>query len=226
MLPEFSPLGELGLIVRLGRAPGAGGRAEIARLHASLNAAPFPGLVEAVPGYTTLTVYADPARWGAPQLETELRRRLAQNIELPVPAPRLHELPVCYEGECAPDLAWAANQTGLGERELVALHAGGEYLVELIGFAPGFAYLSGLDARLHVPRRASPRLRVPAGAVGLAGGQTGVYPFAMPGGWQLIGRTNVELFNPQREPPSLLRSGDRVRFVAVSPGAFRDMGAP
>ena len=226
MVPEFTPLGELGLIVTLSGAPGDGGRADIARLHASLHAAPFLGFQEAVPGYTTLTVYADPWRWDAATLEAELRGRLGDAADIDLPPARLHELPVCYAGEYAPDLAWAARQTGLSEKEVVARHAGTEYRVELIGFAPGFAYLSGLDARLHLPRKASPRLRVPAGAVALAGGQTGVYPFAMPGGWQIIGRTRAALFETRREPPNLLSSGDRVRFVPLALEVFRELEAP
>ncbi len=222
MVPKFTPLGELGLIVTLDETPGAGGRDEIARLHAKLRAAPFPGFLEAVPGATSLTVYADPLRWGPAELEAELRRRLSDQSEPSASTPRLHELPVCYEGNGAPDLAWVARHSGLSEREVVELHAGAEYLIELIGFAPGFAYLSGLDPRLHLPRRAAPRVRVPAGAVALAGGRTGVYPFAMPGGWHIIGRTNAALFNPRRDPPSLLRGGDKVRFVPVPLKAFQD----
>ena len=116
-----------------------------------------------------------------------------------------------YDG---PDLADVAAHCGLSTEEVVRRHTGADYVVYFIGFQPGFAYLGGLDEALHTPRRAEPRVAVPAGSVGIGGAQTGIYPLATPGGWQLIGRTALPLFDPQAEPPTLLAPGDRVRFVA------------
>ncbi len=130
-------------------------------------------------------------------------------------APRTIEIPVRYGGADGPDLPAVAQRCGLAEDEVVRLHAAGEYLVFFLGFQPGFAYLGGLDARLATPRLATPRTEVPAGSVGIGGAQTGVYPRRAPGGWNLIGRTELALFDPFGSPPSLLQAGDRVRFVPV-----------
>jgi len=125
-------------------------------------------------------------------------------------------LPVCYEGEAAPDLAEVAGAIGIGEDEVVALHSGAEYLVYMIGFLPGFPFMGDLPAPLRLPRRAQPRVRVPAGSVAIATGLTAIYPWESPGGWHLLGRCPVPLFDARRTSPSLLAAGDRVRFVPVS----------
>lgn len=164
----------------------------------------LPGVVDVVPGYRTVlvTVSGDvgPVRAALPSVPL----RPADAVG------RLVEVPVVYDG---PDLDDVARLTGLSRDDVVARHAAPVYVVAFLGFAPGFPYLVGLDPALHVPRRATPRTSVPAGAVGLAGDQTGVYPHATPGGWQLVGRTDVVLFDADRDPPSLLAPGDRLRFV-------------
>jgi inhibitor of KinA len=132
------------------------------------------------------------------------------------------EVPVCYGGIFGPDLDVVAHHTGLPPEEVIARHAAPEYLVHMIGFAPGFPYLGGLDARLATPRRAEPRALVPAGTVGIAGLQTGIYSMPTPGGWQLIGRTPRRLFNPAWERPSLLQAGQRLRFVPISEAEYQD----
>ena len=129
---------------------------------------------------------------------------------------RTVEIPVAYGGAHGPDLADVAAHTGLAPAEVVRRHAGGEYVVYLLGFLPGFAFMGGLAPELATPRRTEPRLTVPARSVGIGGAQTGIYPLASPGGWQLIGRTALELFDPQAAEPTLLRPGDRVRFVVES----------
>ncbi|POR45499.1 KipI family sensor histidine kinase inhibitor [Paraburkholderia eburnea] len=123
------------------------------------------------------------------------------------------EIPVRYGGEAGPDLGAVARHTGLAPADVAARHAAGVYTVFFLGFQPGFAYLGGLDTALHAPRRREPRVAVPAGSVGIGGAQTGIYPARSPGGWQLIGRTALSLFDPARNPPTLLMPGDRVRFV-------------
>ena len=128
---------------------------------------------------------------------------------------------MCYGGELGPDLTVVAAFSGLSEAEVIAVHAESTYRVYMLGFLPGFAYLGSVDERIAIPRRESPRLRVPAGSVGIAGRQTGVYPLPAPGGWQLIGRTPTRLFDLARAEPFLLRPGDQVRFAAVSESEFR-----
>jgi len=177
------------------------------RLAAAVRTAALPGVVDVVPGYrTVLVTTAEPAALAA------VREALPA---LPVPdleraRGRVVEVPVVYDGA---DLAEVCRLTGLDSGQVVRRHTAVEYLVAFLGFTPGFPYLVGLDPALHVPRRASPRTAVPAGAVGLAGAQTGVYPAASPGGWQLVGRTEVVLFDAQQDPPALLAPGDRLRFL-------------
>lgn len=177
------------------------------RLTAAVRAAELPGVVAVVPGYRTLLVTTDTPR------QCAAVREALPLLDLPVLQEvrrRTVEVPVAYDGA---DLGEVARLTGLSETEVVGRHTAAEYLVAFLGFAPGFPYLVGLDPALHVPRRTTPRTSVPAGSVGLAGPQTGIYPQRTPGGWQLIGRTDTVLFDPLRDPPALLAAGDRLRFV-------------
>lgn len=185
-------------------------------LYAELSARPPPGVVDLVPAARTLLVKCDPAVGGdlaataRAVRAAEARRDARPAAEAPVETVRL---PVVYDGE---DLAEVSRLTGLAEREVVAAHTATEWTVAFCGFAPGFGYLTGDDPRLHVPRRPTPRTRVPAGAVGLAGEFSGVYPRESPGGWQLIGRTDAVIWDIDRDPPALLRPGVRVHFVEAS----------
>jgi KipI family sensor histidine kinase inhibitor len=202
---RLRPAGERGLLVEVESLE------LVHRLHAALRALDPPGVVELVPAYRTLLVVADPERAGTLD---ELAARLPA-LELP-PAEAVAgdpvEIPVRYDGQ---DLPEVAGLTGLGAEEVVRRHTAPEYTVAFLGFSPGFPYLVGLDPALEVPRRDTPRTSIPAGSVGLAGGQTGIYPSASPGGWQLIGRTEVTLFDPRRDPPALLAPGGRLRFTVA-----------
>jgi KipI family sensor histidine kinase inhibitor len=202
---RLRPAGERGLLVEVEEL-------ELGhRLHAALRALDPPGVVELVPAYRTLLVVADPEQ--AEALD-ELAARLPA-LELP-PAEAVAgdpvEIPVSYDGE---DLPEVAALTGLDAEEVVRRHTAPEYTVAFLGFSPGFPYLVGLDPSLEVPRRDTPRTSIPAGSVGLAGGQTGIYPTASPGGWRLIGRTEATLFDPGRDPPALLAPGGRLRFTVA-----------
>jgi KipI family sensor histidine kinase inhibitor len=202
---RLRPAGERGLLVEVEELE------LVHRLHAALRALDPPGVVELVPAYRTLLVVADPEQAGALD---ELAARLPA-LELP-PAEAVAgdpvEIPVSYDGE---DLPEVAGLTGLDAEEVVRRHTAPEYTVAFLGFSPGFPYLVGLDPSLEVPRRDTPRTSIPAGSVGLAGGQTGIYPTASPGGWRLIGRTEVTLFDPGRDPPALLAPGGRLRFTVA-----------
>lgn len=198
--------GETGLLAEVDSADA------VRRLYAALRADPPPGLVELVPAARTVFVGFDPAATDAARTGGHLRglRPGLPQRETREPV----EVQVRYDG---PDLDAVARASGLDPAEVAARHAAGTYEVAFCGFAPGFAYLSGLDPALHVPRRDTPRTRVPAGAVGLAGEHTGIYPRAGPGGWQLIGRTQLVLWDVRRDPPALLAPGTPVRFVAQQP---------
>ncbi|CAH2901292.1 MAG: Allophanate hydrolase 2 subunit 1 (EC [uncultured Paraburkholderia sp.] len=172
----------------------------------------WPHVLEVVPGMNNLTLVFDPLEADRDALSKLLQETWDAAGEAPA-AGRDVEIPVQYGGEFGPDLGAVASHTGLGVREVIERHSSGQYVVFFLGFQPGFAYMGGLDEALHTPRRASPRLEVPAGSVGIGGEQTGIYPATSPGGWQLIGRTELPLFDPARRPPTLLQPGDRVRFT-------------
>nr|WP_281376947.1 5-oxoprolinase subunit PxpB [Deinobacterium chartae] len=208
-------MGEAALVVDLGGVPGEATFRRLRALADDLEEHRPPGMLEAVPGYLTLTVLLDPLRADAQAVEQTVRALLHDLEEAPLEEPEPIEIGVIYGGPDGPDLAFVAEHCGLSEHEVVERHTAPIYRVHLIGFAPGFPYLGGLDPRLEVPRRAVPRPHVPAGSVGLAGQQTGVYSLETPGGWQLIGRTHQVLFDPRRDPPALLRAGDRLRFVPL-----------
>jgi KipI family sensor histidine kinase inhibitor len=220
---DIELLGDAGLLLRWPQRIDAATVELVQRLAASLRAAPLLGVVDVVPSYASLALLFD-ARWLAGRAEGDdpaapiaeaLRQRLLQQDALPQLEPREVTLPVCYGGEYGPDLAEVAARTGLSADEVVARHTAARYRVALLGFQPGFPYLLGLDEKLAVPRRDTPRVRVPAGSVAIGGAQTGVYPRDTPGGWQLVGRTAAVLFDETRSPPALLSPGDIVRFQAV-----------
>jgi len=171
----------------------------------------WPHVIDVVPGMNNVTLVFDPLTADADALAARLRAAW-DKAEPSAAAGRLVEIPVRYGGEFGPDLDAVAQHTGLSAHEVVERHAGGDYIVFFLGFQPGFCYIGGLDASLYTPRRAAPRLEVPAGSVGIGGEQTGIYPAAAPGGWQLIGRTDTVLFDPLKQPPTALQPGDRVRF--------------
>jgi inhibitor of KinA len=184
-------------------------------LAATVTAEAVEGVRDVVPTYRTLVVHFDPLRTDVPKLLACVERDSRLAVPVDRQTPRLVRIPVCYGGEFGPDLAAVAAWAGLTERAVVALHSAARYRVFMLGFLPGFAYLATVDARIAMPRRESPRLRVTAGAVGIAGGQTGVYPLDSPGGWQIVGRTSVRPFDLSRPDPFLLQPGDTVEFFSV-----------
>lgn len=224
----FTALGDAAVVVALGSGIDAAGLPQVRALTAALERDRPAGVVDIVPAYATVTVFYEPGRLAgigetphdrvcrliterARLLETEAKKHFAK------PA-RTVEIPVCYGGEFGPDLEEVARHSGMEPATVVQAHQAAEYLVHAMGFAPGFPYLGGLPAKLSVPRRATPRPAVPAGSVGIGGAQTGIYPLATPGGWQIIGRTPLALFRPGATEPALLRVGDGVKFRAITPG--------
>jgi len=177
----------------------------------------YADVLEVIPGMNNITlILRDPQQ--SPLDAIERLQRWWEESEAQLPESRLVEIPVIYGGESGPDLSVVAEHAAMTPYQVVELHSSNDYVVFFIGFQPGFPYLGGLDPRLHIPRRAEPRVAVPAGSVGIGGSQTGVYPLASPGGWQLIGQTRTALFDPLQQPPTLLRPGDRVRFVPQQEG--------
>ena len=219
--PRIVPAGDAALLVQLGNSIDPAVNRRVHALARRLAAAPLPGLGEPVPAYASLLVHYDPAVLDYPTALAFVQAQAAGLEEEPQAVNRLFEIPTVYGGEYGPDLGDVAAAHGLSPEEVIRIHSSGEYLVYMIGFSPGFAYLGGLDPAIATPRLETPRPRVRAGSVGIAGSQTGVYPSDSPGGWRLIGWTPLMLFDPGREPPALLAAGDRVRFVPVKAEEFK-----
>jgi len=175
---------------------------------------------DAVVGYCSVTVYFDPVHVDGEQLAVDLRQFALSVDDSPVPEGKLVSVDVCYGDEFGPDLPDVAAHAGITESEVIALHTAPTYRVYVVGFVPGFPYMASVDARLVLPRRTTPRTRVPAGSVAIAAGQTGIYPTETPGGWHLIGRTQVRPYDADRAEPFLFKPGDRVRFHSVDRAGF------
>ena len=216
-------LGDRALAVTLGEDISPEGNARVTAFCCALERARLPGVVEWVPSYGAVTVHYDPLTVGYDALCAALKG-LRPEAGTAEQGPLL-TLPVCYGGDLGPDLPAVAAHCGLTPEEVIAIHSGGEYLVYMLGFLPGFPYMGGMDGRIAAPRLKTPRTAIPAGSVGIAGKQTGVYPLQSPGGWQLIGRTPLRLFDVNRRPQTLLSAGMRVRFAPITAAEFAEWEA-
>jgi inhibitor of KinA len=197
---------------------------QVRRLLRLIELEPIQGVRNLHPAYSSILIKFDALELRHEELQQTLRGYAARMQKVALPSPRLVEVPVCYGGELGPDLKDVAQLHGFTEAQAIELHASATYIVYFLGFAPGFAYLGDVAEQLSTPRLPSPRKSVPAGSVGIAGRQTGVYPIATPGGWRLLGRTPVKMFQPDRAQMSLLAIGDRVRFVPISQQQFAKLG--
>jgi len=235
---EIIPLGDSALIVRVREefedAPEET-LEEVLRTFHRLRSAAIPGVIELAPAYTSVAVFFDPIALakasGTPGalfdwLAKRVRELVAAGAGRGRPvrstrrAVRVVEIPACYDPEFALDIERVAEHAQISTSEVVDLHSAAEYRVSCIGFTPGFPFLSGMPKKLAIPRRETPRKEIPAGSVGIGGAQTGIYPLRSPGGWNLIGRTPLKLFDPTKNPPALLQAGDRVRFRAITREEF------
>ncbi|WML43955.1 5-oxoprolinase subunit PxpB [Neobacillus sp. PS3-40] len=212
---QMYPLGDSAIIVQFDNKITLDAHYKVRVLVDRLQGNSFKGMLEFVPALTTVTVYYNPLQLSYKEAYSALERIVSSLEATPMGAARTVEIPVCYGGEFGPDLEFVADHNGLTVDEVVQIHSGSEYLVYMIGFAPGFPYLGGMSENIQAPRRSSPRITIPAGTVGIAGMQTGIYPIETPGGWQLIGRTPEALFRPNESSPSLLQIGDIVRFRPI-----------
>ena len=232
-LMETTPLGDSAVILRVAdNLAGDSGETLEAVLQTMrrVEAAQIPGVIEIALAYITVAIFYDPiaiveagapadaiVNWLSEKIETALKSRSRRTRST---LPSEIEIPVCYDREFALDIDDVAQSANFAADEIVRRHATAQYFVNCVGFTPGFPYLSGLPPELATPRRATPRTKIPAGSVAIGGAQTGIYPFESPGGWNVIGRTPLQLFDPNREAPALLRAGDRVRFRAITREQF------
>lgn len=219
MKVRFLSAGDRALVVEFGDRVDRTLSERVLRLDAIIRSNPPVGIVETVPTFRSLAIYYDPLSTS----RDELQRAVEPVLDLwgnPRTGAKLWRVPVCYEGEFAPDLAEVARLTGLTPREVVALHTGTRFHVYMLGFLPGFPYMGDLPPQLALPRRADPRLRVPAGSISIATSLTAIYPYESPGGWHLIGATPIRMFDPERPRPALFAPGDAVSFESIDPAAF------
>lgn len=212
---RYLPVGDCAITVEIGDEIAPNINAIVRALTLALEQLQLPGIRELVPTYRSVMILYDPAIILFHELVEQIKQAETSLSAFAPPPARTIEIPVQYGGEFGVDISTVAARNHLTEDEVIALHSGRDYLVYMLGFTPGFCYLGGLDERLETPRLDVPRARIPAGSVGIAGKQTGIYPIDSPGGWQLIGRTPLRLFDPQREPPVFINAGDLVRFVPI-----------
>ena len=223
--PRFRIAGDQGLLMELGDGIDIRINERVRAVTLAIEQAQLKGVIEIVPTYRSVVVMYDPLQTRMNKLKEALTRLSDEVSGTGTPPPDRIEIPVCYGGGFGPDLDGVAARHGLPREEVIRLHTEPDYLVFMIGFTPGFPFLGGLPEQLHTPRLETPRAKVPAGSVGIANGQTGIYPIESPGGWQLIGRTPLKLFDPGRQMPFLVKAGDLLTFLSIDEEEFDRLAA-
>lgn len=225
------PLGDTAITIDFGNHINESVNKEVVARFTQLQQQPLPGMIEAIPAYSSLTILYNLFEvvkkkktgttafdWMKEQLEERMKLPLTEQLL----TTRLIKIPVCYATEFAPDMPYLATTKNISTEELIQIHQASNYKVYMLGFLPGFAYMGQVDERIAIPRKQQPQNVLP-GSVGIAGKQTGIYPFTSPGGWQIIGRTPLKLFDATREEPALLKAGDTVQFVAITKEQFQQL---
>jgi len=221
---KMHPLGDQGILVEFGTEITEEIHLRIQSIIGKLNKLKPKWLLEYVPGFTSITIFynlyyfyeIEPFKSPYEAVSIQLAKIIASNQDTEEKNQRTITVPVHYGGEFGPDIAIVATHHNMTEEEVIELHSRGKYMVYMIGFSPGFPYIGGMTEQLATPRKKTPAIKVPAGSVGIAGKQTGIYPLEFPGGWQIIGRTPLTLFNPHKKNPSLLKAGDYIKFMPIS----------
>jgi len=224
---QIRPLGDAALVLQVGQGIDEAVHKRVKLIMNLLESHPFEGLIETVPAYNSVTIYYNPVDvyFSNRNKENEIPFDIVKNsilellnksVSVESTKERIVKIPVVYGGDMGPDLEYVASYHGLTPSEVIELHSSGDYLVYMLGFAPGFPFMGGLNQQIATPRKDTPRLAIPPGSVGIAGSQTGIYPLETPGGWQIIGRTPQSLFLPNQSPPTLLQPGDRIRFYPIT----------
>lgn len=222
--PRIDAVGDRCLLIGVGDTVDPETSQRVFGLVRRLKEQPIEGVCDIVPAFTTVALHYRPELLGDTpfaNLRAAVLQRLIEPLETASTASRSIEIPVCYGGEWGPDLGDVAEQCALSTEEVITLHMASAHRIYMLGFAPGFPFIGGLDPALAMPRRASPRTRIPRGSVGIARDQSCIYPLETPGGWNLIGRTPLRFFDPSANPPCLLAPGDRVRFVRIDEPAYQ-----
>lgn len=227
---QLIPMSDHAVMIDLGEDADETTLNKVQILTSRLESHPFDWVIDYIPAFTSIAIIYDPMKIACNVLAKDrlpyeyvmeqLIAILSQKRKDEAIKQRVMEIPVCYGGTYGPDLEYVAEANNLTTDEVIHFHTSGDYIVQMIGFAPGFPYISGMSEKIAAPRKESPRLKIPAQSVGIGGKQTGIYPIETPGGWQIIGRTPLHLFRPEMMPPSLLQAGDKVKFISISAVEF------
>lgn len=223
MNAQYMPSGDCGIVVEFGNEITEAINQKVRGMMIIVEAAEIDGITETVPTYRSLLIQYDPRLCLYEDLKRKLMALEAQMDSIAIPEPVVYKIPTAYGGEYGPDIQHVAENAGISVEEVITAHASREYLIYMLGFTPGFPYLGGMDQRISTPRLSTPRTRIPGGSVGIAGNQTGIYPMDSPGGWQLIGKTPVRLYDATATPPILLSAGNYIRFVPVCQETYRQI---
>ena len=221
--PRILPTGDRALCVEFGCTIDEHINARLMGFIKRISEEKIKGIEELVPSFRSVLIHYNPAILGYEEMTDIIESTLKKPFHETAHKKKIIRIPVCYEGEYAPDIEFVAKHAGLSVPEVISIHTGTPYLVYMLGFQPGFPYLGGLDERIHTPRLETPRIRLLAGSVGIGGAQTGLYPMESPGGWQIIGITPVRCYNPDKPKPIPYRAGDYIRFVSVSKEDFKEL---
>jgi len=223
--PRFFLAGDRGLFAEFGASIDPKINQKVRQIFLSLEKTPIDGVVEIIPTYRSILIFYNPSLSNPERLKQEIVDRENSLDKWEIPPPETIEIPVCYGDNFGPDLAFVAQQNNLTPEEVIQIHTSGTYLIYMLGFTPGFPFLGVLSEKLFTPRLENPRQLVPAGSVGIANNQTGIYSIDSPGGWQLIGKTPIKLYDPTGAPPILLKAGNYLKFKQISRKEFLELAS-
>jgi len=213
---RLRPVGDRGLLVEYGDVIAPEINRKVRMIAMALEQEKPAGMVEVIPTYRSLLIIYDPIKTAPDNLEQVIEALELRLDKIKIPPPRTVEIPVLYGGECGPDIDFVAQYARLSVEDVIRIHSGTPYQIYMMGFTPGYAYLGGLPEAIHAPRLETPRILIPAGSVGIANNQTGIYPVPSPAGWRIIGRTPLKLFDPTKTRPFLYQAGDFIKFNSIS----------
>jgi len=223
--PRFLLAGDRGFLIEFGASIDPEINQKVRQIFLSLERMPIEGVTEIIPTYRSILIFYDPFRSDPERLKKAILERENKLDKWEIPPPEIVEIQVAYGDDFGPDLEFVAQHNNLTPEEVIQIHTSGTYLIYMLGFTPGFPFLGGLSEKIFTPRLEKPRQLVPAGSVGIAKNQTGIYPIDSPGGWQLIGRTPIKLYDPTGFPPILLKAGNYLRFKSISRKDFQEIAS-